>query len=108
MITNKTSWSILGLAFIGLVIVSLAGIALLAVLVDELAESGWAVPNFMQAYFAYRETWQNSTGNEFTGEATALLFGASSIPVGVDLISRTIIRYLPFGETGKRVHPAHQ
>jgi uncharacterized membrane protein YidH (DUF202 family) len=101
MRTNKTSWSILGLAFIGLMIVSLAGIALLAVLVDELAEIGWAVPNFMQAYFAYRETWQGSTGNEFTGEVTALLFGASCIPVGVDLISRTIIRCAFFGNRVK-------
>lgn len=101
MSTNRTSWSILGLAFIGLVIVSLAGIALLAVLVDELAEIGWAVPNFMQAYFAYRETWQGSTGNEFTGEATALLFGASSVPVGIDLISRTAIRHVPCGNRVK-------
>jgi hypothetical protein len=92
----KITWSILGL-----VCVSLAGIALLAVLVDELAEIGWAFPNFLQAYFTYRETWQDSTGNEFTGEATALLFGASSIPVGVDLISRTVIRYMPVGERVK-------
>jgi hypothetical protein len=101
MITNKTSWSILGLAFIGLMIVSLAGIALLAVLVDELGEVGWTVPNFMQAYFAFRGTWQDSSGNEFTGEATAWLFGASTVPVGIDLISRTVIRYMPFGEKVK-------
>ena len=101
MSTNRTSRSILGLAFIGLVIVSFVGIAVLAVLVDELAESGWAVPNFMQAYSAYRETWQDSTGSEFTGEATALLFGASSVPVGIDLISRTIIRHVPLGNRVK-------
>jgi hypothetical protein len=101
MSSNRTSWSILGLAFIGLVIVSLAGIALLAVLVDELAESGWAVPGSIGAYFAYPETWRGSTGNEFSGEATALLFGASSVPVGVDLISRAIIRYAPFGSKEK-------
>jgi hypothetical protein len=101
MITNKTSWSILGLAFIGLMIVSLAGIAFLAVVVDELDEIGWAVPNFMQTYFSFREVLQNNTGNEFTGEATAWLFGASTVPVGIDLISRTVIRYMPFGEKVK-------
>ena len=101
MITQKTSWSILGLAFIGLVIVSLVGIALLAVIVDELAENGWAVPNVIQASSAFLETWQGSRGNEFTGEATASLFGAASIPVGIDLLSRTIIRYLPLGERVK-------
>ena len=89
-------------------IISLVGIALLAVLVDELSESGWAVPNFMQAYYAYRETWQDSTGNEFTGEATALLFGASMIPVGVDLISRTVIRSAPLGDRVKKFRPAYQ
>jgi hypothetical protein len=101
MITNKISWSILGLAFIGLTIISLAGFVLLAVLVDELAESGLAAPNFMQTYFSFREALQNNTGNEFTGEATGWLFGASGVPVGVDLISRTVIRYVPFGETVK-------
>jgi hypothetical protein len=54
MISNKTSWSILGLAFIGQVIVSLAGIALLAVLVDEFAEIGWAVPTtFRKALYQF-------------------------------------------------------
>jgi hypothetical protein len=101
MITNKTSRSILGLTFIGFVIISLAGFALLAVLVDELVESGRTVPNFIQDYFTYRETWQDNTGNEFTGEATAWLFGVSGVPVGVDLISRTVIRYVPFGEIVK-------
>ena len=101
MITKKISWSILGLAFIGLVIVLLVGIALLAVIVDELADNGWAIPNVIQASSAFRETWQDSKGNEFTGEATALLFGAASIPVGVDLISRTIIRYVPIAERVK-------
>jgi hypothetical protein len=101
MISGKTSWSIIGLAFIGLVVVSLAGFALLDILANELAESGRAVPNFLQAAFSYHEAWQDSAGNEFTGEATALLFGASSVPVGVDLISKTVIRYAPFGETVK-------
>ena len=102
MTTNKTSGSVLGLAFIGVMIISLVGLASLAILVDELIESGWAIPNFMQTYYAYRETWQDSTGNEFSGEATALLFGASMIPVGLHLISRTIVRYAPFGDTVKK------
>jgi hypothetical protein len=98
MTTSKTSRSILSLVFVGLVIVALVGIAGFAVLANELAESGWAVPAFMQTYFSYREAWRQSTGNEFTGEATAWLFGASSLPVGLDLISRTAIRYLPLGD----------
>jgi len=101
MITNKTSQSILGMAFVGLVISSLAGIAWLAVLVDELAESGRTAPSFMQAYFFYGQILQNSTGNEFTGEATALLFGASTVPVVLDLIARTITRDAPLGERVK-------
>jgi hypothetical protein len=101
MITNKNSLSILGSALIGVMIISLAGIALLIVIVNELAESGRAVPGVMQTYFSYREAWQDNTGDEFTGETTAWLFGASSIPVGVDLISRTVIRYVPFGERVK-------
>jgi hypothetical protein len=98
MTIPKTSRSIPGLAFIGMLIVALVGIAGLAVLVDELAESSWTVPTFIQTYFSYREAWRESTGNEFTGEATAWLFGASSLPVGVDLISKTAIRYLPLGD----------
>lgn len=99
MITNKATPSILGLAFIGVMIISLAGIAILVVLVDELSESGWAVPNFIQTYFSFREALQNNTGNEITGEATAWLFGTASVPVGIDLIARTIVRYAPFGES---------
>jgi hypothetical protein len=101
MTTNKTSPSILGSVFVWLMIISLAGFAMLAVVVDELAESRWAVPNFTQAYFSFRAALQNNTGNEFTGEATAWLFGASTVPVGVDLISRKVIRYVPLGETVK-------
>jgi hypothetical protein len=101
MTTSKTSRSVLSLAFIWLTIISLAGFTLLAVVVDELAEIGWAVPNFMQTYFSFREALQNNTGNEFTGATTAWLFGASTVPVGVDLISRTVIRYVPLGETVK-------
>jgi hypothetical protein len=101
MTTVKTSRSILSLAFTWLVIISLAGFALLAVVVDELAESRWAAPNFMQAYFSFRAALQNNTGNEFTGATTAWLFGVSTVPVGVDLISRTVTRYAPFGERVK-------
>lgn len=98
MTTSKATPSFLGLSFIGVTIVSLVGIAILAVLLDELSESGRAVPNFIQTYFSFREALQNNTGNEFTGEATAWLFGVASIPVGVNLISRAIIRYAPFRE----------
>ena len=97
MTTSKNFLSALSSAFIGVLIVSLAGIALLIVIVHDLSQSGRAVSNFMQAYFSFREALQNNTGNEFTGEATAWLFVASSIPVGVDLIARTVPRYLPIG-----------
>jgi hypothetical protein len=103
MTTNKTSLSILGSMFTWLMIISLAGFALLAVVVDELAESRWAAPNFMQAYFSFRAALQNNTGNEFTGATTAWLFGASTVPVGIDLISKTVIRYAPIGETIKNI-----
>jgi hypothetical protein len=95
--TNKNFLPTLGSALIGVMIISLASIALLLFVLHELDESGQAIPNFMQAYFSFREALQNNTGNEFTGEATAWLFVASSIPVGVDLISRTVIRYVPIG-----------
>jgi hypothetical protein len=101
MTTSKKSPSVLGSAFIGMMLISLVSTALLFVILDELKESGRAVPNFMQTYFSFREALQNNTGNEFTGEATAWLFGASSIPVGVDLISKTVIRYVPIGGTAK-------
>ena len=101
MTTSKKSSSILGSAFIGVMLISLAGVALLVVIAYELAQSGRAVSNFMQAYFSFREALQNNTGNEFTGEATAWFFVASCIPVGIDLISRTVIRYMSVGGTFK-------
>jgi len=101
MTTNKNSSSVLSSAFTGMMIISLMEIALLFVIAYELAESGRAVSNFMQAYFSFRDALQNNTGNEFTGEATAWFFGASSIPVAIDLISKTVIRYVPIGGTAK-------
>jgi hypothetical protein len=101
MVTNKTSSPIFNMAFRGVLIISLAGIVLMMVIVYELAESGWAVPNMMQTYFSFRQALQNNTGNEFSGEATAWLFGASAFPVAVDLISRNAIRYVPLGGTIK-------
>lgn len=101
MIANKNSLSVLGSAFIGVMIISLVGIALLFVIVYELDESGQAVSNFAQTFFSFREALQNNTGNEFTGEAITWLFGASIVPVGVDLISRTVIRYAPISGTVK-------
>jgi hypothetical protein len=101
MTTSKKSPPVLGSAFIGVMLISLAGIALLIVIAYELAQSGQTVPNFIHTYFSFREALQNNTGNEFTGEATAWLFGVSSVPVGVDLLSRTVIRYIPIGGTAK-------
>jgi hypothetical protein len=101
MVTNKTSSPIFNMAFRGVLIISLTGIVLLMVIVYELAESGLVVPNIMQTYFSFRQALQNNTGNEFTGEATAWLFGASAFPVAIDLISRNAIRYVPLGGTIK-------
>jgi hypothetical protein len=97
MITNKKSFPVLGSVLNGVMIISLICIALLFVVMDELDESGRAVPNSMQAYFSFREALQNNTGNEFTGETTAWLFGVSSIPIGVEFICRAVIRYVPIG-----------
>ena len=55
MAANKTPWPILGLVFIGQLMITFLGIILLAILIDELAESGQIVPGFMQAYLAYPE-----------------------------------------------------
>jgi hypothetical protein len=101
MTTNKNSASILDSAFIGVMLVLFAGIALLFVIVNELDESGWAVPNFMQAYLSFREALRNNTGNEFTGEATAWFFGLASVPVFADLTSRLVTRYMSVGGTVK-------
>jgi hypothetical protein len=101
MTTNKNPWSNLGSAFAGLMIISLAGFAFLAFLTTELVESGRSLPKFMQAYSSYRGALQASSGNEFTGEATGWLFGMASVPVLVDLFSRTVLRYAQVGETGK-------
>ena len=99
MTTNKNPWSNISLIFSGLTLISLAGISLLTVLAIKLAEHGLVFPNFLQSITAYRTAWQNSTGNEFTGEATAWLFGISAAPVGLDLIFRTVIRHAPLGES---------
>jgi hypothetical protein len=91
----------LGLALGGLMIISLTGMTGLAVLMDELVERGWAVPSGLQVAAAQRAAWQKNTGNEISGEATAWLFGLSSVPVLINLISRTILRFAPVRETGK-------
>lgn len=91
MISDKTPRSVFGLALIGLAIVALVGVAMLAVLADELVERE---PGDS---FAAR----NSAGDEFSGQVTAWLFGASGVPVGVDLLSRVIIRFVPLGERVK-------
>jgi hypothetical protein len=98
MTTNKFPWSVLGWAFGGVIITILIGITLLAVLIEAVAEEGWVLPNNAQSYFPIRSTWQESTGNEFTGDATAVLFGMASAPVAIDLISRSVIRYIPASE----------
>jgi hypothetical protein len=84
-----------------MMLISFAGIALLVVIAYELTQSGWAISNFMQAYLSFRAALQNNTGNEFSGEATAWLFGISSAPVVFDLMSRTVFRYVPIGGAAK-------
>jgi hypothetical protein len=96
MITPKAFWIFFALAFIGLLIVLIVGIILLTIFVDELTESRAIVSDLVGS-------WRNNSGDEFTGEATALLFVASIIPIGFDLISRMIIRYFSVGEMVKGI-----
>jgi hypothetical protein len=81
---------------------ALAGIALLVVIVDELAESEQTFPSIIQAYYSHRNSWQDSSGDEFSGEVTAFFFGASIIPLVIDLILRALVHYVPIGETVKK------
>ena len=101
MTTNKSYWTVLGWTFGGLIIITLFGIALLVVLIEEIAEEGWVLPNIAQPYFTFRTAWEESTGNEFTGEATAWMFGLASVPVAIDIISRSLIRHTPISEKVK-------
>ena len=101
MTTNKFPWSILGWTFGGLIIIALLGLTAIVVLTDEISEKGWALPDVAQSYFHFRSTWQESAGNEFTGEATAWMFCLASVPVAIDLISRSLIRYTPVSEKVK-------
>ena len=103
MINNRAYWPILGFTLIGIVIISLIGITLSEVLVDELAENGLGGLYLLQTNFSYDKSWTESKADEFSGVTTAWLFGLSIIPVGVDLISRAIIRYVPFGELIKKI-----
>ncbi len=96
MLPNKKFQTSLVWAFLALVMVALVSSVGLAVLVDELDES-----NFASAILVEGEARPAQTGDEFTGEVTAWLFGASSLPVGLDLISRAVIRSAPIGETVK-------
>jgi hypothetical protein len=95
---EKNACFILGLVVAGLMMVSLFGIAWLVILADELGVSNWIGAETVQAYFTSRAAWQDTVGNEITGYATALFFAASCVPVGLDRISRIIIRYGPSGK----------
>ncbi len=101
MSTGKSPWTILGWTFGGLIILTLLGISLLVVLFGEIAEEGWALPSTAKSNLTFLTSWQESSGNEFTGEATAWLFALASAPVAIDLISRSAIRYLPVFEKVK-------
>jgi hypothetical protein len=96
MITQKQFWILLALAFIGLLIVFMVGIIFLSVFIYKPAESLLQISDLIK-------TRQNNTGDEFTGEATALLFGISIIPIVVDLITRKIFRYASGGEILKGI-----
>jgi hypothetical protein len=98
MFTKNSYWTILGWTFGGLIIITLFGFALLVVLIDEITGEGWVLPIVAKSSFPFLSAWQKSSGNEFTGDATALLFGMSSVPITIDLISRSVIRYTPVSE----------
>lgn len=105
MTTNKSPWSVMGWIFSVLIIIALFGITLLVIFMEEIAEERWILPNVAKSYFPFLFAWQKSSGNEFTGDATALLFGMASVPVAIDLISKSVVRYTPVSEKLKRVHP---
>jgi hypothetical protein len=86
-----------------LMIVSLAGITLLVFPENGLAESGGVIPDILKTFINNSRPLRDGIGNEFTGDATAWLFGVSSIPVVIHWISRIILRYIPIGESIKEV-----
>jgi hypothetical protein len=89
--------------FRGLIITSLASISLLVVPENGLAESGLEIPDLLKTFINISRPLRDGVGNEFTGDATAWLFGVSSIPVVIHWISRIILRYIPIGESIKEV-----
>jgi hypothetical protein len=89
--------------FRGLMIISMAGVALLIEIRNVLAESGGVIPDFLKTFINIGRPLRDGVGNEFTGDATAWLFGVSSIPVVIHWISRIILRYIPIGESIKEV-----
>jgi hypothetical protein len=101
MNTQNKSRVFLFVLIIGLAVIILAGIGLSLFVLDEVSEEGLAAPNFMRAFFPFGQNWPASTGDEFTGEATAWLFGASMIPVGLDLIFRFLLRLGFLGEASQ-------
>jgi hypothetical protein len=98
MATNKSPWSVMGWIFSVLIIIALLGITFLVVFMEEITEEGWVLPNVAKSNFPFLSAWQKNSGNEFTGDATALLFGMASVPVAIDLISRSVVRYTPVSE----------
>jgi hypothetical protein len=101
MNTKSKSRVFLLLMALGLVTIILAGIGLTFLVLDELTEEGLAAPNIVRAFFSNGQNWPISTGDEFSGEATAWLFGASMIPVGLDLIFRFLLRLGFLGESSR-------
>jgi len=101
MLQNNISRPVLVWVLIGLMVISLIGVTGLVILMDELVEEGWTPPRLIQGSFPFPQSLAENSGDEFSGEATAWLFGASLIPVAIDLFSRAILRNVPLGEPVK-------
>jgi hypothetical protein len=93
MNNNKNVLPILGWGFIGFIFLLLISILFLEMALEEIAEEGLSIPVFSQVFSPYVQNLHASTGNGFTGQATAWLFGLSCIPIGIELVSRTFLRF---------------
>jgi hypothetical protein len=96
MITPKSFWQFLALAIFGLLIVLIFGFIILAAFADKLTISRFLFIDLL-------DSRRNSAGDELTGEVTAILFGASIIPIGIGLILRMMNKYVTVGEIGKGI-----
>jgi hypothetical protein len=99
---NKNSSCLnFGKIFGGLIIFALLGIALFAVVIHEVNSERTVFVNNPLQGFTFLNKWQENTGNEFSGEAAAWVFGAACLPVAIELVLRAVVRYMHVVEKRK-------